>query len=51
MYDLISLFRVISREKYFCDMFILMVKCDIKIYATNWGTCKTSLKGDFDRMI
>ena len=28
-------------------MFILMIKCDIKIYATNWDMYKTSFKGDF----
>ena len=55
--SVIPLFRVISSEKYifflyyFSDMFILMVKCDIKIYASNWGTYKTSFNGDFDWMI
>ena len=57
--SVMPLFRVISSEKYifssekyyFSDMFILMVKCDIKIYASNWGTYKTSFNGDFDSMI
>ena len=31
----------------FSEIFILMIKCDIKIYATNWDTYKTSFKGDF----